>query len=258
MDEPYAMINLKSILIIFLLLPINLLAQQYFAGYVISTKGDTSRGYIRYKRWEYNPRSIQFKTEPEGKPVVFSVNDIKYFSIDIGYALDFQKYSGRISMDDANIDHITTQRDTSFKTDTVFLKILRKGSVTLFSYDDALKTRFFVSDAGSQPAELVYRFYMKSDSRENNNNTINEDTYKRQLVALAEKYHKMDDRLRVDINEANYSEAAFEAIVDKINGYTGPDPAKGNYLGTPPKAKLAIMLGVFAGIAYLVFSVMHK
>jgi hypothetical protein len=161
-------------------------------------------------------------------------------------------------MDDIDIDRITWQRDTTLKIDTVFLKVLRKGNVALFSFADELKTRYFISDSGSQPVELIYRLYKKSDPQGENSTTVNEDTYKRQLTTLAEKYGKMDDRFRVELNNTGYSEAAITAAIDKINGFNGPDPAKGNNLGTPSKARLVIMLGAFAVVAYLVFSVMHK
>ena len=249
---------LKTFLLLLVLLPINLMAQQFFPGYAVSSKGDTSRGYIKYKRWDYNPRTIQFKADPNVKPTNLSVNDTKYFSIDIGYQLGFMRYTGSLSMDDINIDRISWQRDTTFKIDTVFLKVLRKGNVSLFSFADALKTRYFISDSGSQPVELIYRLYKKNEQRGENSITINEDTYKQQLTALAEKYGKMDDRFRVELNNTGYSEATITASIDKINGFNGPDPAKGNDLGTPSKARLVIMLGAFAVVAYLVFSVMHK
>lgn len=248
----------RTLLCLILLIPAKLFAQEYYPGYVVPNNGDTLKGYIRYKRSEYSPKDILFKPAPDAKVTRYVVSDASYFSIDIGYPLDFQRYSGPVSMDDININNATTLRDTSFKIDTVFLKILRKDKrLTLYSYDDKLKTRFFVAEGQSAPVELVYRIYLKNDVS-NGNNTINENTYKKQLVLLAEKYGKMDDALQTDINAASYSEMYIVYIVDKINDYTGPDPAKGNNLGSPPKAKLAIMLGIFAVVAYLVFSVMHK
>ena len=74
---------------------------------------------------------------------------------------------------------------------------------------------------------------------------------------LAEKYGKADDCLMTDIANASYNEDNIEHIADKINGYTGPDPAKGNQLARPPKTKLIIMVAAFAVVAYLTFSVMH-
>ena len=121
-------------------------AQGYLPGYVVPNNGDTLKGYIKYVRTENSPRVIRFKADANAKVNKYPVANVRYFSIDIGYPLDFQRYSGPISMDDIKIDNITTLRDTSFRIDTVFLKILRKGkNITLYSYGDALKTRFFVA-----------------------------------------------------------------------------------------------------------------
>jgi hypothetical protein len=252
------MSHFRMLLCFMFLLPACSFAQSYFPGYAVKNNGDTLKGYINYKRWEYNPKVIEFKPEADMQARKLSFNDISYFSIDIGYPLDFKKYAGTISMDDINVNNVTTLRDTSYKIDTVFLKILRKGkNITLFSYDDALKTRFFVADGQSDPVELVYRLYLKNDEHDGNN-TINEETYKKQLVALAEKYDKMSDALRVDINHANYAEMYLVPITNKINGYTGKDVTKGNNLGTPPKTKLVLMSAIFLVVAYLMVSVMHK
>lgn len=161
-------------------------------------------------------------------------------------------------MNDINIHTITTERDTSFKIDTIFLKILRKDRrLSLYSYDDQLKTRFFIADGQSAPVELMYRIYLKNDVN-NGNNTKDEDTYKKQFIALAIKYNVLDDKLMRQLEKSDYSEKSMIEIVDKINGFTGPDPNMGNHAASPPKAKLLIMLAAFATVAILMFSVMHK
>ena len=235
-------------------------AQGYLPGFIIPNNGDTLKGYIKYVRTENSPRVIRFKADANAKVNKYLVANVRYFSIDIGYPLDFQRYSGPISMDDIKIDNITTLRDTSFRIDTVFLKILRRGkNITLYSYGDALKTRFFVADGQSMPTELIFRIYFKDNELHlsHSSNTVNEATYKKQLTALAEKYGKIDDNLRIEIAGASYDDETIEHIADKINGYTGPDPTKGNELARPPKTKLMIMVAAFAVVAYLTFSVMH-
>src|ERR1700739_3714666 len=102
-------------LLIIVLFPLATLAQTYYPGYVITNNGDTTNGYIKYKRWEQNPKVIQFKNDAEAKAINLSVNDIRYFSINIGYPLDFQKYTGPISMHGVDIDNLATFRDTTYK-----------------------------------------------------------------------------------------------------------------------------------------------
>ncbi|MGZ3751697.1 MAG: hypothetical protein ACXVI9_08210 [Mucilaginibacter sp.] len=244
------------------LLPLKLFAQSFYPGYVVTNNGDTLKGYVKYHETVLSPKVAEFKTEPNGTERIYQAAELKYFSIRVADPLDvqleFQRYSGPVSMNDININTVTTERDTSFKTSDVFLKILRKDKrLSLYSYDDQLKTRFFIADGQSAPVELIYRIYLKNDIS-NGNNTKNEDTYKKQFIALATKYGKLDDGLMRQLDKIDYSEKYMIQIVDKINGFTGPDPMMGSPAASPPKAKLLIMLAAFAGVAILMLSVMHK
>lgn len=252
----------RTLLCLVFLLPLSLFAQTFYPGYIVTNSGDTLKGYVKYHETVLNPKVAEFKTEPNGTERIYQAAELRYFSINVAYPLDVQlgflRYSGPVSMNDININTVTTERDTSFKIDAIFLKVLRKDKrLSLYSYDDQLKTRFFIADGQSAPVELVYRIYLKNDIS-NGNNTKNEDTYKKQFIALATKYGKLDDELMRRLDKIDYSEKYMIQIVDKINGFTGPDPTMGSPAASPPKAKLLIMLAAFAGVAILMFSVMHK
>jgi len=236
-------------------------AQTFYPGYVIINSGDTLKGYVKYHETVLNPKVVEFKVEPNAKERTYQAAELKYFSINVAPPLDVQlqflRYTGPVSMNDININTVTTERDTTFKMDTIFLKVLRRDKrLSLYSYDDQLKTRFFIVDGQSAPVELMYRIYLKNDIS-NGNNTKNEDTYKKQFIALAMKYGKLDDKLMARLDKIDYSEKYITEITDKINGFTGPDPMMGSHAASPPKAKLLIMLGAFAAVAILMFSVMH-
>ena len=72
-----------------LLLSLSSLAQGYLPGYVVTNNGDTLKGFVKYVRTENSPRVIRFKTDANAKVNKYSAADVKYFSIDIGYPLDF-------------------------------------------------------------------------------------------------------------------------------------------------------------------------
>lgn len=232
----------------------------FYPGYAITLKGDTMNGYIYYRSWEYNPKTITFKNEAKGKTVQLGTQDIRFFSINIGYALEFQKYEGKVTTDNTNVNTILEDRDTSYRLDTVFLKILRKGNnVILYSYDDAIKTRYFIAEAPVfQPVELIRRIYFNKNLAGPEGRTVNENTYKKQLIVLAEKYGKQDDKFNADLEKADYNEPDLEGLISKINGVPNIDITKHNDLGSPPKVKLVLMLAFVAVIAVLVFSVRHN
>jgi hypothetical protein len=192
----------------------------YKPGYVVTLKGDTLRGFIDYKGWDLNPNAIKFKMSKKDKAKRLTVNDISYFSI--SNLARFERYIGPISMDNTNMDHMIEYRDTSYKIDTVFIEILQKGkNLTLYSYSDAIKTRFYIGERPDfAPLELVYRLYYDLDHVDYNANkgrTVNENTYMKQLFALATKYNAVTDDLMKNLSYYGYKEYYLTRVVKLIN-----------------------------------------
>ncbi|MBS1531168.1 MAG: hypothetical protein JSU01_12755 [Bacteroidetes bacterium] len=181
----------------------------YKPGYVVTSKGDTVKGYIDYQEWELNPETISFRKTENEQTVQYGVNDIVFFTID--KAESYVKYTGRITMDQTDPNRVIpdNQRDTSFRTGTVFLKVIEKGPrVILYSYQDDIKVRYFISAApGAAPKELIFRV----------TTSYTEFTYQKQLSAAAYQYNELNDALIALISRANYTEDNILEIVGKIN-----------------------------------------
>jgi len=206
------------------LLPLFSLAQSnYKPGYVVTLKGDTLHGFIDYQSWDSNPTSISFKSAvTDRKPQKFTVSNISYFNAD-GQEI-YQKYTGPISTDITDYMHLGTGRDTSFRIDSVFLKVLQKGkNVALYSYTDNLKTRFYIGDAPYYtPIELVYKLYLDTQT----GRSVTGNTYQKQLFALATKYNALDDNLTNAFASADYRNPDLLPIVSKINKVSKTEYAK--------------------------------
>lgn len=202
-----------------LLLPVCAMAQSnYKPGYVVTSKGDTLRGTINVKDWSSNPTDINFQDQSGVKN--YTVADIKYFSV---LNISYQRYAGKISVDETNLQRLSNGVDSSKKEDIVFLKIEQKGpKVVLFSYTDNIKTRFFIGDnqAGSID-ELLYRIYFVPDR---GTQTHNENGYVPQLYALAQKYNDRLEELKREIEKSAYNLDDLKSISAKINGM-GSDKA---------------------------------
>ena len=209
----------------------------YKPGYVVTLKGDTMRGFIDYKEWDNNPVSINFKSGGNDvKPAILTTNEISFFNISQLEA--YQKYTGDITMDVTDPNRISNGRDSSFKTTSVFLKILQKGSrLTLYSYADDIKTRFFIKDnAEGQIKELIYRVYYDAGRTKTSNQsggTVNENTYLKQLFALAQKYDVLTDSYQADLEHSFYSSLDISKLVSKINGISKADYNKKLSAETP-------------------------
>ena len=165
----------------------------YKAGYVINLKGDTLHGFVNLKEWDSNPTDIYFKTDAsDSKVEKLSAKDISRFVIN-GYE-DYRAYNVKISLATVDERKASFKIDTTFKTDTVFLKVLATGKhVTLFKYSDLIKNRFYFLDSTLvNPEEFNYSVY---------NDTVNMVTYVdtkvkyetkgfyRQIGTLAYRYH---------------------------------------------------------------------
>ena len=228
------------------LLPFFSLAQSnYKPGYVVTLKGDTLRGFIDYREWSNNPDVISFKHQlSDAKGTKYTPNDASYFNIN--NIEDYQKYTGPISMDVVNTDHLTTGKDTSVKMADVFLRILQKGkNVALYSYTDELKARYFIGDSpGFAPKELAYRIYEANDAN-GNGKTFTDETYLKQLNTLAIKYGALNDDLAHTLQKADYDLPSLTLIAGKINYFSKEELKTGYGNGDNVKAEF----GFYAGAA---------
>jgi len=209
--------KLLPLLFLVVITPSVLFAQSNFKpGYIVGFKGDTTKGFIDYREWSFNPGSINFKSSPDDKQAKhLTVGDISYFEVTGLEA--YRLYSGPITMDDPN--HVNESRDTSIKTGAFFLKILQKGRrVTLYSYTDEVKTRFFIQEERRQPNELIYRTYLAADETSpDKRRQVTENIYFRQLSIVADKYHLLDGAMQSEIRHADYYKQNLLKIVSRIN-----------------------------------------
>ena len=196
----------------------------YKPGYVITSKGDTIKGFVDYREWDRTPVAVSFKQAVSDNAAK------KYTPADIaGFGItnieSYRTYTGRISMDPSAPDKVKTEaeRDTSFRIATVFMKELEKGSkLALYSYKDDVKERFFAGDApGFEPKELTFRV----------TRTTTENTFQKQLSALALKYNELNDNLIVYIGRSEYIESDILKIVSMINHVSKTDYNKSHYGG---------------------------
>jgi hypothetical protein len=220
----------KYPLILLCFFPLFSLAQSnYKSGYVINLKGDTLRGYINFKEWSSNPKNIDFRSALNDKTSQLGLADINYFEIN-GYT-SYRAYSVSISTNTVDFNSPPVADDTSSITGTAFLKVLEKGRyVTLYAYKDALKQRFYIKDNDAVvPTELQYGMYKDQNSE---NSIIDKNTYRAQLLQIAEKYNVSSDNLIQQVQQSQYKDYILIPIAEKING----NNAGKNYLisNNPP------------------------
>lgn len=223
-------------LFLFIIAPfISFSQSNYHRASVVDNTGQTRQGYINYREWEENPKSIEFKTSPEDKkPTVYNPAAIRSF--DIEGLEQYMSYSGRISLNRTHFPDIATGKDTSNKQDNVFLKVVTTGSnLSLYAYTDSLKTRFYLQDKSEQPIELLYQLYYDDTKTQ----SLSVKTYQGQLSYYVNKYAPANSKLQNYIERSNYDYSDIEYIVNQVNGKVKTKNASG-----------ASFIRLFAGAAF--------
>ncbi|HZX59875.1 MAG TPA: hypothetical protein VFE54_14160, partial [Mucilaginibacter sp.] len=218
--------KLLSILVLF---PAYLSAQSnYKAGYVVTLKGDTLKGFVDYREWEKNPAKISFKSNTgniqefnKRNALAFAVAGLEYFERSIVV----------ISEDQVEADKLEGKIDSNYRTDTVFLHVLTKGKyLALYSYRDDIKIRFYLAESGQlKPQELEYHAYYNAAD---NANVHYVNRYRIQLQYEAQKNGADNSIMQRTISQTRYDEDELTKIVTKINGDSGTQFASKNLLGT--------------------------
>lgn len=230
--------NFYKVLLSTVLLPALSYAQSnYKPGYIVNLKGDTLKGFIDYREWHSNPTSINFKTTiDDAKPHQYTPAEVAFFAINKFET--YVRYTGPVSMDAIDVGHMAYSRDTSMSIVTAFFKVLQKGkNLALYSYTDGLKSRFYIAEAPDYTIkELEYRLYYNYSGNDVNGQkgvTVNENTYMKQLFALANKYGVEDNNLQWDIEHAGYNKDDLLKIVRKINHISKEEYEKENAVKGP-------------------------
>jgi len=194
-------------------LPTCIFAQSnYHPGYVVKNNSDTLRGFINYREWRQNPKSIDFKVNKTDKQVLqFDPQSIKEFQI-TGLET-YTAYSGAISMNQTNFSNLPEELDTTLKSDNIFLRQLATGNhLTLYKYADEIKTRFFVAETNARPEELKYYEYYN-----NAGEIVDKSVFKGQLILYINKLHLESPGVVNKLDQAHYEQTDLEQLINEAN-----------------------------------------
>jgi hypothetical protein len=177
----------RFLVILQLVLPLISFGQSnYKKGYILNSAKDTIAGFIDYREQNNNPTSINFKTSLIDKGQVLGLKDIIAYSIQ-GIERH-EKHILKISLSKTSSADLSLGIDTSSKIDTVFLKVLEHGkNVTLFSYQDDIKLRYYILEKDcTVPIELIRNLY---HDPQNASVTLIQNKYINQLQELIRKFN---------------------------------------------------------------------
>ena len=233
-----------ALLLLFLLPLLSVAQSNYKPGLVVTTQGDTLRGFIDYREWDFAPHGISFKTSVNsGNVQEFDAANASYFEVTGIEA--YKGYELSISMDRVDIGNLSYGTpDANPVTTYVFLERLQDGpKVSLFSYKDNIKERFFILEKGeNKPQELLYRRYYDVNNR---TRIITQHAYVGQLMNVARHHGILTDKLKRKIEAASYKANDLLRVVSQLNGLSDEEAtlAKQGTIGFRLFAGLALSRG---------------
>jgi len=182
---------------------------KFLDGYVISPKGDTLNGFIRYEGWEESPVYIDFTTEKNGTIQKLTSEQIKQFFIP---SINEKYKSKKIGVLDINLSQ-TYAIAPSLQTkdsSTVFLREVTSGAkVTLLEYINTIRASHYFLEKDKTLTELInYPFYRLIGEKKF---LLTYDEYKNQLPVL------LSDSESFKMQLPGYDQKALRKYIEKYN-----------------------------------------
>lgn len=191
------------ILLVTMLLPLPLMSQMFFEnGYVIDSKRNKRHVQIKNEGWVESPTTIIIKDESTGKESAEGLSESDEFGLENG--ITFRKFTLPVAHYEDDLSKIDSNPDFSPQTQTVFLKQLTAGALSLYSYHRGT-TKFFIGRDRETPTQLWYKRYYNS-----NNDLQKNRTYQTQLSQLINCPH-------INLNNVDYKTDALTKLIGTFN-----------------------------------------
>lgn len=204
-----------ALLLAFLTFPVIIKAQSKFSpGYIVNMKGDTLKGFVDQKEWGENPNKISFKQNLQANTERYTPADIKAFGV-VGQD-QFITYNGPITKGAVDLADLSSGIDSSTVQSSIFLRMVGKGkNLTLYTYWDRTKDRFFIAVGSTVPFELIRYVFLDI---KHSDKIVELNNYQQQLAKLATVYQPGNNALIMRILTTPYKLNDLQKIVTAIDG----------------------------------------
>ena len=167
----------KLLLLLLLFITVNSFAQiNYEKGYFINNNGIKKECLIRNLAWKDNPVEFEYKNTDNEEPKKANIAEVAEFSVGNGYK--FRRFTTNIDKSGVSIDNLSNKKAPEWKEETIFLKTLVEGEITLYLFEENNLVRYLFSSTPYKTAEqLVFKEYLTDDSHINENNYFRQQLY---------------------------------------------------------------------------------
>lgn len=135
--------------------------ENYVAGYIINNNAEKISGFIDYRNWEINPKSVKFKTCADCNPTSYFPTQISEFGVENDV---YQSGIVKVETSPIRLNELTDDYKFSFGKDTAFLQLHFKGNVALLQYKNEFGREYYYVKKDNEITLLEYKKYKNYNS----------------------------------------------------------------------------------------------
>lgn len=170
----------------------------FVSGYILTSEGDSLRGYIDYRNWLRNPKHVVFKLDLDAHAMTYTPSSIRGFGM---AAEHYIAATVEIETSPISLQRLRESSDFDIQIDSVFLVLLSAGQKSLYylktsSYQD----QFYIQGEKGNYQLLYYKKYLS----EGRKNVLERNVYRDQLKAYLKEcptIHSVIDRARYSLGD---------------------------------------------------------
>jgi hypothetical protein len=204
----------------------------YEKGFYIGNDNKKIECLIKNVDWKNNPTRFEYKLPEATESKTEDISSVMEFGFD--NSVKYLRSMVKIDRSSDSFDSLRSERNPTFRSEQLFLKVLVDGKATLLSYQAGTLLRFFYSVDKSDVQQLVYKKYLV----ENEGIATNSDF--RQQLWMGFKCQDISEN---SIKDILYSAKALSNFFKKYNECHGETPSavsseKGDFFNFRLKAGL--------------------
>lgn len=202
----------QILLLLTTILSLNSYSQINFdKGYFINDSNQKVDCLIKNIDWKNNPTEFEYKLTNNSDTQKATIKTVKEFGIH--NMSKYVRYSVKIDRSSDLINKMSNVKNSVFKEEELFLKVLIEGKANLYSFEDSNLKRYFYSLDNSNVEQLIFKQYINSDNQVGTNKKYKQQLWdnlkcssfemdkikkmeykKKELVSFFEEYNKCNNQ----------------------------------------------------------------
>lgn len=202
----------QILLLLTTILSLNSYSQINFdKGYFINDSNQKVDCLIKNIDWKNNPTEFEYKLTNNSDTQKATIKTVKEFGIH--NMSKYVRYSVKIDRSSDLINKMSNVKNSVFKEEELFLKVLIEGKANLYSFEDSNLKRYFYSLDNSNVEQLIFKQYINSNNQVGTNKKYKQQLWdnlkcssfemdkikkmeyeKKELVSFFEEYNKCNNQ----------------------------------------------------------------